>query len=180
MTRRAIIIASFIGLASAIVETVLIPGTLHINDTTLLSISVAVLTVVAAAIAGRTILGTRSVHRYFRLGVPLLSAISGLAFESAVSNWLIARQVSFGPSPTTPSTVVVLALVIGALAYLGAATAYGFAGTKQGITIGARVGLLLLLLLAVLPGLDVLGLAGFVATAFARRTPTPVPAGASE
>jgi hypothetical protein len=180
MTRRAIIIASFIGLACAIVETGLIPGTLQVTDTALLSILVAVLTVAAAAIAGRTILGTTSVHRYYRLGVPLLSAISGLAFESAVTNWLIARQVSFGPAPTAPSAVVVLALVIGALAYLGAATVYGFAGTRQGITIGSRIGLLLLLLLAVLPGLNVLGLAGFVATAFVRKAPTPAPAGASE
>ena len=54
--------------------------------------------------------------------------------------------------------------------YLIAATFYGFAGDAQGVEVGARVGLLLLLLLAVLPLVQVLGLAGILVTAVRRTT----------
>jgi hypothetical protein len=57
---------------------------------------------------------------------------------------------------------------------------YGFAGTRQGVTLGGRIALLLLLLLAVLPVLDILGLAGFVLTAFLRKPVSPAPAAASD
>jgi hypothetical protein len=180
MTRRGIIIASFVGLVIAAVETGLIPRTLLTTNTALLTTAVVVLTVAAAGIAGRVILGTSSAHRYYRLGVPILAAIAGVAFESAVTNWLIAQQVQFGPAPTGLAPAVVVALIIGAIVYLAAAIVYGFAGASQGVPVGARVGLLVLLLLAVLPGLNVLGLIGFVVTAFVRNPATPAPVAASE
>ena len=52
--------------------------------------------------------------------------------------------------------------------YLVAATFYGFAGDAQGVQVGSRIGLLLLLLLAVLPLVQVLGLVGILITAVLR------------
>jgi hypothetical protein len=180
MTRRGIIIASFVGLLFAAIEAVLIPATLSAANTAIVSTLVAVLTVAASGISGRVILGAERGHRYYRLAIPILAAVSALAFESAVTNWLISQRVEFGPAPTALAPAVVVALIIGALAYLGAATVYGFAGGSQGVPVGARVGLLVLLLVAVLPGLNVLGLIGFVVTALARKPVTPAPAAASE
>lgn len=180
MTRRGVIVASFVGLAAAAAETVLLPNTLsHTVNTAGVSLVTVILGLLAAGIAGRVLLGTKSVHRYFRAGVPVLAAISGLAFESAFSNWLISQYVEFGRPPSSVRTAVIVALVVGAVAYLLAATVYGFAGTRQGVTVGGRIGLLLLLLLAVLPVLNVIGLVGFVLTAFLRRQISPAPAPAS-
>jgi len=179
MTRRGIIIASIVGLVFAIVEASL----LHIASyNAVVSLIVAALGLLSGGIAGRVILGMRRMHRYFRVAVPVLGAVAGLAFEAAVTNWLTSQRVSFGPAPTTLDPSVISALVIGAIAYLIAAVVYGFAGTSQGVGVGARVGLLLLLLLAVIPVLNVLGLIGFLATAFTRKPAeaTPVPAAASE
>ena len=186
MTRRGIVIAGFIGLVFAIVETVLLPLTLsHTVNTTGVSLTAALLALLAAAIAGRIILGTRTVHRYYRAAVPVLAAIAGFAFESAFSNWLISQDVLFGRPPTTLRPAVIVAIVIGAVAYLLAATVYGFAGTRQGVAVESRVRLLLLLLLAVLPVVNILGLIGFVIVAFLRKETgqtfaTPAPSAASE
>ena len=64
--------------------------------------------------------------------------------------------------------------------YLVAATLYGFAGTGQGVAVGARTGLLVVLLLAVLPFANVIGMILFLITAFTRtpggaRRATPSP-----
>jgi len=189
MQRRGIVIAAIIGLVFAIVETVLFPLTLsRVVNTTGVSLVAAILGLLAAGIAGRIILGTRSVHRYYRAGVPVLAAIAGFAFESAFSNWLISQDVIFGHPPTTLRPAVIVAIVIGAVAYLIGATLYGFAGTSQGVKVESRVRLLLLLLLAVVPVANILGLAGFVIVGFLRKpvdpapevTATPGPAAASE
>lgn len=183
MKRRGIIIASIVGLVLAVVELILLPITDRTTvNSSVISIVVAFLGILAAGIAGRVILGTRSVHRYFRLAVPVFAGISGLGIESAVSNWLISQQVFFGPAPTTVGSSVTFGLVLGAIAYLIAATVYGFAGAHQGVGVGARVGLLLLLLLAVIPVLNVLGMIGFVIAGFTRKPAeaTPAPPAASE
>jgi hypothetical protein len=180
MTRSALIIVGVIGLAFAAVETILLPVTLTATvNTSGISLAAAILGLLSAALCARVLLGRRGVHRYYRAGVPVLSAISGLAFESAFSNWLISQDVYFGAPPTTLRTAVIIALVIGAVAYLLAATMYGFVGTRQGVTLRGRVGLLLLLLLCVLPGLNILGSAGFIVTAFVRKPATPATAPAS-
>lgn len=177
MTRRGILIAGFIGLVFAIVETLLLPLTLsHTVNTTGVSLTAAILGLLAAAIAGRIILGRRVVHRYFRAAVPVLAAIAGFAFESAFSNWLISQDVIFGHPPTTLRPAVVVAIVIGAVAYLIAATVYGFAGTRQGVAVEGRVRLLLLLLLAVLPVANILGLIGLVIVGFLRKDAGPAAA----
>ena len=174
MTRRGIIIASFVGLAFAGTEAVFLPLTQRATfGNSTVAIIVELLGALAAGIAGRVILGRRRIHRYFKAGVPLLAAASGFAFTSAAYYWLISQEVSFGPPPSGLSSQVVTALIIGGVAYLLAATIYGFAGTRQGVAIGPRIGLLLLLLLAVLPMLNVAGLIGFVITAFVRK---PAPA----
>ena len=182
-------IAAFIGLVFAIVETVLFPLTLSRTvNTTGVSLVAAILGLLTAAIAGRIILGAKSVHRYYRAGVPILAAIAGIAAESAYSNWLISQDVLFGHPPTTLRPAVIVAIVIAAVAYLLAATVYGFAGTSQGVKVESRVRLLLLLLLAVVPIANILGLVGLVIVGFLRKqadaapaTPTtPAPAVASE
>jgi hypothetical protein len=180
MTRTQLVVASFFGLAFAVAETLLTPATIGGGNTTGVGLTVGILGLLAALVAGIVILGQRRVHRYFRAGVPVLAAISGFVLESAFSNWLISQTVIFGPAPTTLRPAVVTEIVIGAVAYLLAATVYGFAGTRQGVRVGGRIGLLLLLLLAVIPLLNVLGAIGFVLTAFLRRPASPGPAAASE
>lgn len=177
MTRRGIVIAGFVGLVFAIVETVLFPLTLSRTvNTSGVNLTAAILGLLAAAIAGRIILGTQPVHRYFRAGVPLLAAIAGFAAESAFSNWLISQDVLFGPPPTSLRPAVIVAIVIAAVAYLVGATIYGFAGTSQGVRVESRVQLLLLLLLAVVPVANILGLIGLVIVGFLRRSAAPAPA----
>jgi hypothetical protein len=175
MTRRGLIIAGFIGLLFAIAETLLAPVTLN-STSQPFSLGVGVLGLLAAGLAGRALLGDRTVHRYFTAGVTLLAAISGFVFESAYSNWLISQDVEFGHPPTTLRSAVVIAIVIGAVVYLLAATVYGFAATRQGVGVRSRIALLLLLLLSVVPVLNILGLLGVVITAFRRRPVSPEPA----
>ena len=72
----------------------------------------------------------------------------------------------------TNSTAFWIGLIAGFVAYLVGATAYGFAGQRQGVKVGARTALVVLLLLAVIPILDVVGLLGILITAIVRRGTT--------
>ena len=183
MTQRGILIASAVGLAFAIASAAVLPATINIRaDSTVLGLVVALLGAVAAGIAGRVILGTRRVHRYNRAAIPILSAVSGFAFVSALSSLLISRDVSFGPAPTGLPPSVIIAIVVGIVLYLVAATVYGFAATRQGFRVSIRVRLLLLLLLSVLPYAAVLGLLGWVIVSALWKpdAATPAPAAASE
>jgi hypothetical protein len=180
MTRRGILIAGAIGLAFAIAQGAFLPATITLTSgTNPLGLLVALFAVLCAAIAGRVILGVRPAHRYFRAGVPLLAAVAALAFESAVSTWLISHIGLPGPATVAVPTFVWIALIVGAVAYLAGATVYGFAGTRQGVGVGARIGLLLLLLLAVLPYLNVLGSIGLL-IASALRSPLDSPEATSQ
>ncbi|MDQ1571836.1 MAG: hypothetical protein QOF79_2510 [Actinomycetota bacterium] len=87
-------------------------------------------------------------------GIALSSSATGHIGQTAVSNF-----------PTT----FIPWLALGILAYLAAATTYGFVGTAHGVTVQNRVGLLLLLLLAVIPVANILGLAGLVVTTLRRK-----------
>jgi hypothetical protein len=183
MTRRGILIASIVSLALAIVEAALLPTTINILESgTGLSLVVALIGALAAGIAGRVILGTRRVHRYYTAGVPILSAVAGFAFESAVSSWLISHDVVFGPAPGGVPLSVTVGILIGAVAYLGAATVYGFAGTRQGFRVRTRSQLLVLLLLSVIPFTAVLGGIGWVIVSIVWKPTdtTPEPVAASE
>jgi hypothetical protein len=171
VSKRSLIIASVVGVAFAIGGSALIRWS--IGDATK-GLVVLLLYLIAAAIAGRAILGGVRTHRYFRLVVPLLSAISAAAFATATSDWFIGRNSHLG-GPRILTSGFWIAVVVGAAAYLIAATAYGFAGTRQGVRVGSRIGLLLVLLLAVLPYLDVLGLIGFVLIAALRKPAAPAP-----
>jgi hypothetical protein len=178
MTKRGLIVATIIGLAFAVAAAVVIDRAALQQSIDLI---VLVLDVLAGGIAGRAILGVRRVHRYFALGLVVLSGASALISTSAVTNYLINQSVTFGRPAPTPDGRVVVTVIIAFVVYLVAATIYGFAAAKQGVRGGARIGLLLLLLLAVIPALNVLGLLGFV-IASAVRAPkaSPEPALASD
>jgi hypothetical protein len=177
MTKRGLIVASIIGLVAAIVALLLLNRAAEFQIIDLLFIG---LDLIAAGIAGRVILGQPRVHRYFALGVVVLSAIAAAILTAAASNYLIHIAIAVGRVDYRLPSVTIVEIVAGFIVYLLAATVYGFAGTRQGVPVGSRVGLLLLLLLAVIPALNVLGLIGTTITAFVRRGATPAPPAASE
>jgi hypothetical protein len=99
-----------------------------------------------------------------------------------VIGWsLVALGVNdliLGPSSPLTTPTQIIAAIVAFAPYLVAATLYGFAGHAQGVKVGERTGLLVLLMLSVIPVLNILGLIGFLITAF-RRTATPAPPAAS-
>jgi hypothetical protein len=145
--------SAVIGLVFAVVST----GALYLGW--FLAPVSAVLGVAAAVCAAAGILGRASRRP---LGL-LVLVLSGIAFAFA---FLAALHGSLW----------VLFLIIAAVAYLAGATVYGFAGQAQGVRVGARTGLLVLLLLAVIPLLNMLGLIGVLIAAIARRPPIAVTA----
>jgi hypothetical protein len=177
MTKRGLIVASFIGLAAAIVSAALLTRAAASQP---IDLTVLVLDILAAGIAGRVVLGPVRVHRYFSLGLVVLPAAAATILTSATTNYLIGLDISFGRANYAPTGTATATAIIGFVVYLVAATVYGFAGTRQGVGVGSRIGLLLLLLLAVLPALNVLGLVGIAITAFVRRAATPVRPAVSE
>jgi hypothetical protein len=177
MTKRGLIVASAIGLTAAVVSTLLLTRTAQFQPIDLVVLG---LDIVAAGIAGRVILGRVQVHRYFSLGTAVLSAAAALILTSATTNYLIHLDVAFGRVNYSPTTTIVVTAIIGLVVYLIAAVVYGFAGSRQGIPVGSRIGLLLLLLLAVIPALNVLGLIGLTISAIVRGAPTPTLPAASE
>jgi hypothetical protein len=166
MKKPTLIIASFIGLALAVVATVLLRTTLltEANDSLIL-----LLTVITAGIAGRVILGRRRPYRFFTLGIVVFSAIAAGLLTSAVTTYLLTNVFVIGRITLHISGSTLASAIAGFVLYLAAATVYGFAGTRLGVPTLVRVGLLLLLLLAVIPGLNVLGMLGFAILSFTRR-----------
>ena len=172
MTKRGLIVASIIGLAAAVVGTLLLKQAVEVQS---ISLVVLVLNIVGAGIAGRVLLGRARVYRYFALGVVVFSALAAAILTSATTNYFISQVSSFGPTNPVPNGSVITTAAIGFVVYLLAAIVYGFAGARQGVRLGSRIGLSLLLLLAVVPALNVLGLIGFTVTAIARN-PAATPA----
>jgi hypothetical protein len=166
MKKRTLIIASFLGLALAVVATFLIKTTLA-NDT--YNALVLLLDVIAAGIAGRVILGRRRPYRFFTLGVVVFSAIAAGLLTSAVTAYLLSNAVSIGTPTWQISGDTLATAIAGGVVYLAAAVVYGFAGTRLGVPVLVRIGLLLLLLLAVFPGLNIVGMLGFAVLSFIRR-----------
>jgi hypothetical protein len=177
MTKRALIIASIIGLVATVVSAIVVRNAAEDETTNLL---VGLLNTIAAGIAGRVIVGPRGVYRFFTLGIVVFSGAAAAILTSAVTNYLINQEVIFGKATGAITGAVLVTAIVGFVFYLLAATVYGFAGKRQGIWVGPRVGLLLLLLLSVVPVLNVAGLAAFTVTAFVRRRSTPKPPAASE
>jgi hypothetical protein len=169
MKKLTLIIASFLGLALAIVAAVLIRTTLlnETNDTLVL-----LLEVVAAGIAGRVILGRRRPYRFFTLGIVVFSAVAGGLLTSAATTYLLSNAVVIGKATWQLSGGTLASAIAGVVLYLAAATVYGFAGTRLGVPLLTRIGLLVLLLLAVFPGLNIVGMLGFAILSFLRRPKT--------
>ena len=102
----------------------------------------------------------------------------GTFAAGCLASSLLAVIVLFGPRPTRWFWIIPILLLTFVL-YLIAATLYGFAGQAQGVKVGERTGLLVLLLMSCIPGLNILGAIGFLIVA-PRRTSAPESAGASD
>jgi hypothetical protein len=175
MTKRGLIIAGTIGLAAAVGSALLL---VQAAISPSLGLVVLGLNIVAAGIAARVVLGTVRVHRYLVLGVGVLSAVDAAILTSATTSYLVNWGITGDPAPTG---LVIVTAAIGVVVFLLAATVYVFAARRQGIAVGGRIGLLLLLLLAVIPAANVLGLLSLTITALVRRpAATPAPPAASE
>jgi hypothetical protein len=175
MSKRFLVILTAVGLLFAVLGTLLFPSSLAVQQINLLNtLGLLVFGMIAAATAGRALLGRGATTRVARLAVPLLAAIAYALFSSAASSLLLSSHLldALGKTSEPVSSSFVVALIIGAVAYLAAATLYGFVGAAQGVPVWSRVGLLVLLLLAVIPVLNVLGLIGFLGSALV-RAPRP-------
>jgi glucan phosphoethanolaminetransferase (alkaline phosphatase superfamily) len=173
MGKRGQIILGILGLAVAVLSTLFYTSAVQINDhTTFLSVGSIITGALAAVFAVVILLAHGRAHNYVRLGLPLLAVVAFLSFSSSLSSFYIGTridpktQADHGAAHTTQ---FIIALIIGAVVYLIAATIYGFVGKRQGVKVGARIGLLLLLLLAVVPLADVVGLLGFIIVAIVRK-----------
>ncbi|MBK4346918.1 hypothetical protein [Lacisediminihabitans changchengi] len=135
-------LASLIGVGLALIEL----------PTTLIAPLSAVLGVAVAVCAALGILG-RGVAISPGLGVPILAGAAAASLRVA---WFVAGEA---PLPW---------LLLAAVLYLAAATLFGFAATKQGVTVGVRTGLLVLLLFAIIPWLNLVAMAAILFTSFRR------------
>ena len=189
MSRRAILIMAIIGLVLAVASGALFFVGIRTYDALLPSFAAVALSIAAAVFAGIVILGPIPTRRWFRVAIPLLSGLAAmeacyfLALTLGPKNdELVCYLDSANPGVCGPApfdwTPVILGIVAFVL-YLIAATLYGFAGQAQGVKVGARTGLLVLLLMSCIPGLNILGAIGFLIVA-PRRTSAPESAGASD
>jgi hypothetical protein len=172
MTKQSLLILTAVGFVFAIASSALVFATLDPEHNNIpASLGYLFLGMIAAAIAARALLGRGETTRMGRLTVPLLSAIAFAVLSSASTNLLIGSHAfdSLSRVAEPVSTATIIAIVIAAVIYLAAATIYGFVGTTQGVAVGSRVGLLLLLLLSIVPGANILGLMGFGITVLVRE-----------
>ncbi len=193
MSRRKLIAASVVGLVLAVISNLAL-GLAYLgnsgsdivgdafgflNNLLLGSLVVTLATGVASAvIAARSLLGQKPVRTAFRATIPILSGVSaaiswciigGAVFTAGVSDLVLRCQYVNGVCEAPPPDLTWLFILGGAFViYLIAATLYGFAGTAQGVPVGVRTGLLVLLLLSLIPVANILGLTGFVIAAFKR------------
>ncbi len=168
MTKRGLIIASVIGLAAAVGSALLL---MQAALSPSLGLVILGLNIVAAAIAAMVVLGTVRVHRYLALGFCLLSALDAAILTSATTSYLVNWTITGDPAPTG---LVIVTALIGIVVFLLSATAYIFAARRQGVAARARIGLLVLLLLAVIPGANALALLLLSIVALVRgAAPTP-------
>ena len=152
LVKTGMVASSAAGLAAAVIASAIpLVGPFEVLS--------AILGVAAAVLAAVGLLGTGAVTPAGLVTV----VFSGLAFAGF--------EVAF-LTLVTNSTAFWIGLIAGFVAYLVGATAYGFAGQRQGVKVGARTALVVLLLLAVIPILDVVGLLGILITAIVRRGTT--------
>jgi hypothetical protein len=117
------------------------------------------------------ILGEAAVRSPLVVSMVALSAVAFALFDLGFVSLASSAAGYTGPNSIPGFTGnPVIFFVLGSLAYLVAATAYGFVSTAQGVPVGRRIGLLLLLLLAMFPVLDLAGAIGvLIATVLRRR-----------
>ena len=177
--------AAIVGLGLAIVSVVaLLLGVIDAGDPFPLFTAIA-LGIVVAVLASIVLVGALPSRSPHRIVVHVLIGIS------AAGSWLLilgslgageindlncyidmaAPERGCGPAPINWTVVfVAVAIAVVALAmYLTAAALYVFASRADGVAVGARTRLLALLLLSLIPGLNILGLIGFLITSFKRR-----------
>jgi hypothetical protein len=159
-SKTGMVATSVAGLAAAAISSGLIGGSFAPLG--------SVLGVAAAVLAAVGLLGPASVTR---TGITTL-VFSGLAFAGSALGFLALRfgGGTFAGLPWWGWAIIAFVL------YLGGATAYGFAGQAQGVAVGARTALLVLLLLGVVPFANVPGLLGILITAIARKAQAPTSA----
>ncbi len=140
--------SSIVGLVLAIVATLLFHGSsVHPVEGAL----AAVFGVAAAVCGAAGLLGR---------GVASVSGILTMVFTGLAFALVAVFALKLGTWPW---------LLAGFVAYLVGATAFGFAAQAQGVKVGARTALLLLVLLTIVPLVDVVGLLGILITAIVRR-----------
>jgi hypothetical protein len=128
----------------------------------------------AALLAAVALFGPRPTRWFWVVPVALLAFFAAAFFNLAFADWNILHPfplpyVPDSSLPLPPTAEITVSLIAGFVLYLVAATLYGFAGQAQGVKVGARTGLLVLLLLGVIPIVNILGLVGFLITSLTRK-----------
>ena len=179
MRRRTLVVLALIGLAFVVASDVLIVITTRTGDFAS-GASAVLLSLPASVLAAIVLLGGAPTRWWFRATIPTLAVLA------AIGAWISLADLIF--VPMTANEVcslggaaaeacgslqfdprVVIIPTVAFVLYLIAATLYGFAGQAQGVKVGARTGLLVLLLLSVIPLANILGLVGFLIVAIRRK-----------
>jgi len=135
--------------------------------------------IATGVLAGRSILGPLPTRQLFVVAIALLSGLSAAVAWLIISDVIVTSQVSTlelkcyivdGTCQSPPPDFTWLfGPVCAFVLYLIAATSYGFVGQSQGVKVGARTGLLVLLLLAMVPFANILGAAVLLVVAYRRK-----------
>jgi hypothetical protein len=153
-SKAGMIPSSAVGLIAAVIATIL----QEVTPQGAGGATAAVLGVVAALCAAAGLLGPASVSATGAATV----LFSGIAFA--------ALQLAYlGLFFDVLSGFWLLFAIVGFVAYLIGATAYGFAGQAQGVAVGARTAVLVPLLLAVVPLANVVGTLGILIVSVLRK-----------
>ena len=176
MRRSTLIVWSVIGLLAALAAAGNLASSTIGSPLTSWDATQSLYGAVAGTLAAVVLFGRRPTRWFWFLPVVVLSGVTALLTDAVLNAWLFVHQASFntegelvavtgGPSATD----ILVLCIVAAVLYLVAATLYGFAGQAQGVKVGARTGLLVLLLLSVVPLANIVGVIGFLVTAIRRR-----------
>jgi len=175
MRRSTLVILSVIGLVATLVQLVAYFQTVpwFAPDVPWIRVESPV-GALAALLAAVALFGPRPTRWFWVVPVAILPFLAAAFFNLAFADWNILHPFPLPYVPDTsfplpPTGEITVSLIGGFVLYLIAATLYGFAGQAQGVKVGARTGLLVLLLLAVIPIVNILGLIGFLVTSITRK-----------
>lgn len=176
---------AWIGLVAAVVSSallswlVLASSPASDNDATVLLLSLAagaVLSITTGVLAAWLVIGPVTTSVQNLVAIPALAGLAAAVgcylFVVILASWFwppINDGVLY-PNGRPYDWAPVIIAIVGAVLYLAAATLYGFAGTAQGVPVGARTGLLVLLLLAMVPVANIPGLVGLTIVTYARTS----------